>query len=149
MLAEDIAWHAGWWKTNTRSIGIEHAGYVDNPNSFTPEMYRASAQLSAYLCRRFGIPVDHRHIIGHDQVPGCSGEGGGADCHTDPGSHWDWTRYLPLVRRYMEARPDEADSDPEIIPPDDPEIIPPESDPLPPESDPIPPESDPETIPPT
>ena len=147
VLAEDIAWHAGWWRTNTRSIGIEHAGYVDNPNCFTPEMYRASAQLSAYLCRRFGIPVDHRHIIGHDQVPGCSGEGGGADCHTDPGPHWDWTRYLPLVRRYMEARPDEADSDPEVIPPES-DPIPPESDPIPPESDPIPPESDPETIPP-
>ena len=32
---EDIAWHAGWWYTNTHSIGIEHAGYINNPDSFT------------------------------------------------------------------------------------------------------------------
>jgi N-acetyl-anhydromuramyl-L-alanine amidase AmpD len=97
---EDIAWHAGWWKTNTKSIGIEHAGYVGNPRSFTTRMYRSSARLSAYLSRRFNIPVDRRHIIGHNQVPGCSGAGGGVSCHTDPGRHWDWPRYIRLIRRY-------------------------------------------------
>src|SRR5215211_1240964 len=42
---EDIAWHAGWWPTNKRSIGIEHAGYIGNPRSFTRRMYRSSARL--------------------------------------------------------------------------------------------------------
>ncbi|HEV8043860.1 MAG TPA: peptidoglycan recognition family protein, partial [Rubrobacter sp.] len=97
---EDIAWHAGWWETNKRSIGIEHAGYVGNPRSFTKRMYRSSARLAAYLCRRYGIPVNHRHIIGHHQVPGCSGAGGGVSCHTDPGRHWNWPRYIRLVGRY-------------------------------------------------
>jgi hypothetical protein len=97
---EDIAWHAGWWKTNKRSIGIEHAGHIGNRRSFTRRMYRSSAKLSAYLCRRFNIPVDHRHIIGHNQVPGCRGAGGGVSCHRDPGRHWDWDRYMRLVRRY-------------------------------------------------
>jgi hypothetical protein len=97
---EDIAWHAGWWKTNKRSIGVEHAGYIRDPSWFTNDMYNASAKLSAWLCRRYGIPVDRRHIIGHNEVPGCPGNGGGVSCHTDPGKHWDWSRYLRLVRRY-------------------------------------------------
>jgi hypothetical protein len=44
---EDIAWHTGWWDTNTHSIGIEHAGYIDNPEWFTRSMYHTSAKLSA------------------------------------------------------------------------------------------------------
>jgi hypothetical protein len=97
---EDIAWHAGHWKTNKISIGIEHEGYVSDPRWFTRRMYRASARLSAYLSRQFGIPVDRRHIIGHNQVPGCPGAGGGVSCHTDPGRYWNWERYMRLIRRY-------------------------------------------------
>jgi N-acetyl-anhydromuramyl-L-alanine amidase AmpD len=96
----DIAWHAGWWKTNKRSIGIEHAGYIGNPRSFTTKMYHSSARLSAYLCGRFNIPVDRRHIIGHDEVPGCSGPGGGVSCHRDPGRYWNWNKYIHLIKRY-------------------------------------------------
>ena len=97
---EDIAWHAGWWDTNKRSIGVEHAGYIGNPSWFTKEMYNASARLSAWLSRRYGIPVDRKHIIGHHEVPGCPGAGGGVSCHTDPGRYWDWERYMRLVRYY-------------------------------------------------
>ncbi len=97
---EDIAWHAGWWRINRKSISIEHEGYVGNPKSFTARMYRSSARLSAYLCRRFNLPVDRRHIIGHNQVPGCSGAGGGVGCHTDPGRYWNWNRYLRLTKNY-------------------------------------------------
>ncbi|MDQ4127743.1 MAG: N-acetylmuramoyl-L-alanine amidase [Actinomycetota bacterium] len=97
---EDVAWHAGWWATNKRSIGIEHAGYVGNPSWFTTDMYHASAKLSAWLSRRYGIPADRNHIIGHHEVPGCSGAGGGVSCHTDPGRYWDWSRYMRLVRYY-------------------------------------------------
>ena len=89
---KDIAWHAGNWNYNTHSIGIEHAGYVGNPNSFTPAMYRSSARASAYLVRRHNIPIDRRHIIGHNQVPGSS--------HTDPGRYWDWRKYIHLIRYY-------------------------------------------------
>ena len=97
---EDIAWHAGWWKTNKRSIGIEHAGRIGNPRSFTRKMYSSSARLSAYLCRRYNIRADRRYIIGHNQVPGCRGRGGGVGCHRDPGRHWNWKKYIRLVKRY-------------------------------------------------
>jgi hypothetical protein len=97
---EDWAWHAGDRGTNHRSIGIEHEGYVDEKKWFTDSMYRASAKLAAYCSKRHRIPVDRQHIIGHIQVPGCSGKGGGYSCHTDPGRYWDWDKYLRLVRSY-------------------------------------------------
>lgn len=100
VLEEDIAWHAGWWATNKKSIGIEHEGYVGNPGYFTDAMYAPSARLTAYLCRKYRIPVSRRYIIGHHEVPGCSGGGGGVSCHTDPGRHWEWRRYMALVARY-------------------------------------------------
>jgi hypothetical protein len=97
---EDVAWHAGWWDTNRHSIGIEHAGYVDNPEWFTGSMYHSSARLSAWCCKEYEIPVDRKHIIGHDEVPGCSGTGGGVYCHTDPGSYWNWKKYMLLIYYY-------------------------------------------------
>jgi N-acetyl-anhydromuramyl-L-alanine amidase AmpD len=98
---EDIAWHAGWWYTNTRSIGIEHEGYIDNPEWFTQSMYHTSARLSAWCCKKYKIPIDRKHIIAHSEVPGCSsGSGGGVDCHTDPGPYWNWNKYMRLILYY-------------------------------------------------
>ena len=97
---EDIAWHAGWWRTNKHSIGIEHAGYINNPDWFTRRMYHASARLSAWCCKKYRIRIDREHIIGHHQVPGCAGSGGGVNCHTDPGRYWNWTTYMRLIRYY-------------------------------------------------
>ena len=95
---EDIAWQAGWWYTNKCSIGIEHAGYIDNPEWFTRSMYHASARLSAWCCKKYKIPIDRKHIIAHSQVPGCSsGSGGGVNCHTDPGPYWNWKEYMRLI----------------------------------------------------
>ncbi|MFI9248909.1 N-acetylmuramoyl-L-alanine amidase [Streptomyces sp. NPDC053069] len=85
----DIAWHAGSWDYNTRSIGIEHEGWVDQPAYFTNALYEQSAKLTAAICTKYGIPKDRQHIIGHYQVPGTD--------HTDPGPGWDWVRYLRLV----------------------------------------------------
>lgn len=85
----DIAWHAGNWGYNTRSIGIEHEGWEDQPAYFTDALYEQSARLTAAICARYGIPRDREHIIGHYQVPGTD--------HTDPGPAWDWVRYIRLV----------------------------------------------------
>ncbi|WP_405388485.1 N-acetylmuramoyl-L-alanine amidase [Streptomyces sp. NBC_01102] len=90
----DVAYHAGNRSYNERSIGIEHEGFVDRPKDFTPEMYAASARLTAAICTRYGIPVDRDHIIGHVEVPGTD--------HTDPGPHWNWPHYINLIRT---ARP--------------------------------------------
>ncbi|MFF8379014.1 N-acetylmuramoyl-L-alanine amidase [Streptomyces sp. NPDC015661] len=87
----DVAFHAGNRDMNERSIGIEHEGFVDRPQDFTTAMYEGSARLTADICARYGIPVDREHIIGHVEVEGTD--------HTDPGPHWDWDRYMALVRK--------------------------------------------------
>src|SRR5262245_46732260 len=61
----DIAWHAGNWAVNQRSIGIENVGFTDDPTGFSPAEYRASARLTAVVARRSLIPIDRQHIIGH------------------------------------------------------------------------------------
>jgi N-acetyl-anhydromuramyl-L-alanine amidase AmpD len=89
---QDISWHAGNWNYNKSSIGIEHEGYVGNSSWFTNKMYHSSARLAAYESKKYGIPVDRQHIIGHSQVAGAS--------HTDPGRYWNWSKYMRLVKRY-------------------------------------------------
>lgn len=87
---KDIAWHAGNWTYNTQSIGIEHEGYVSSCTWFTDPMYRASAGITKSVAAKYAIPLDRTHIIGHSEVPGAT--------HTDPGSCWDWTYYMSLVK---------------------------------------------------
>lgn len=87
---QDIAWHAGNWSYNEMSIGIEHEGFVEDPNTwYTDAMYQASAALTADIVSRTNVLPDRNHIIGHVEVPGST--------HTDPGSGWDWTYYMSLV----------------------------------------------------
>lgn len=97
----DTAWHAGNLTYNRRSVGIEHEGYVADPGRwYTDAMYRSSAALTRHLCDKYGIPIDRAHIIGHNEVPHptIAGRYGGASGHTDPGSGWDWDRFMELVR---------------------------------------------------
>lgn len=85
----DIAWHAG--STNSRSIGIEHEGYVSG--TYETAQYEASAQLTAWLCQAYAIPADRTHIIGHSEAPGAT--------HTDPGANWDWTYFMSRVNFHL------------------------------------------------
>nr|MBA2385159.1 N-acetylmuramoyl-L-alanine amidase [Actinomycetota bacterium] len=96
----DVAWHAGNWNVNVRSIGIEHEGFTYGRAGFTAAQYRNSARLTAWIARRSLMPIDRAHIIGHHEVPGPRGGRGGASHHTDPGRRWNWNRYLALVRSY-------------------------------------------------
>ena len=87
---KNIAWHAGKWKTNRHSIGIEHAGYGRYRSTWTKAMYRSSAKLSAYVCKRYGIPVNRHTIVPHRRIVSTA-------C---PGRHFNIKRYRKLVRRY-------------------------------------------------
>ncbi len=104
----DIAWHAGNWAYNVRSVGIENAGFVDDPAGFPLREYKASARLAATIARRALIPIDRRHIIGHSDVPDPNDplQGGGIDGHTDPGPYWNWPLFMKLVR--ADAFPERA-----------------------------------------
>jgi N-acetylmuramoyl-L-alanine amidase/Fibronectin type III domain len=108
MVAEhDVAWHAGNWDYNIRSIGIEHEGFASGPNWYTTAMYQASAHLAASICSRWGVPMDRTHVIGHYEVPDPDNPGqfGGSGHHTDPGVNWDWTTYMGLAQTYASQLP--------------------------------------------
>lgn len=83
----DTAWHASNY--NSRSVGIEHEGFVDDPAWATPALYEASAALTRWIADRESIPKDRAHILGHVELPGAT--------HTDPGPHWNWGTYMGLV----------------------------------------------------
>jgi N-acetyl-anhydromuramyl-L-alanine amidase AmpD len=101
----DVAWHSGNKRMNERSIGIEHEGFTYEKGTITPRELDASARFVAYLAARWGIPIDRKHVIGHDEVPDPARRGllGGIDHHTDPGPYWPWKRYMALVRRYAKS----------------------------------------------
>ncbi|MFI9803572.1 N-acetylmuramoyl-L-alanine amidase [Streptomyces sp. NPDC052301] len=95
--AKDVAWHAGNWDINARSVGIEHEGFLAAPDAwYTEAMYRASARLVRYLAAQYDIPLDRQHILGHDNVPGPT-TSTIPGMHTDPGPYWDWRHYFQLL----------------------------------------------------
>ncbi|MGY3200237.1 N-acetylmuramoyl-L-alanine amidase [Streptomyces sp. TE5632] len=101
--AKDITWHAGNWYVNAGSIGLEHEGFLAEPDAwYTEAMYRSSARLVRYLAEKYDIPLDRQHILGHDTVPGPTTEAV-SGMHTDPGPYWDWAHYFALLGRPFEA----------------------------------------------
>ncbi|SDD16840.1 N-acetylmuramoyl-L-alanine amidase [Streptomyces prasinopilosus] len=100
---KDVAWHAGNWYVNAGSIGLEHEGFLAEPDAwYTEAMYRSSARLVRYLAGKYGIPLDRQHILGHDTVPGPTAAAV-PGMHTDPGPYWDWAHYFELLGRPFEA----------------------------------------------
>jgi len=108
---DTTAWHAGNFNFNQRSVGIEHVGYATKP--FAEAEYVASAKLVDYLAKKYDVPRDRAHIIGHDQIPNgnkiaqtsppcaaspeecqASANYGGASNHSDPGI-WEWATFMP------------------------------------------------------
>lgn len=75
---EDTAWHAGRvdapaWKLikpninpNLYTVGIEHEGKPDDV--WTDAMKQSSAELIREICKRWQIPIDRTHIIGHFEI---------------------------------------------------------------------------------
>ncbi|MBO8187846.1 N-acetylmuramoyl-L-alanine amidase [Streptomyces spirodelae] len=94
---KDAAWHAGNWYVNSKSVGLEHEGFLTDPDAwYTEAMYRSSARLVKYLAKRYDIPLDRQHILGHDNVPGPTASSI-RGMHTDPGPYWDWQHYFTLM----------------------------------------------------
>ncbi|GGV29549.1 N-acetylmuramoyl-L-alanine amidase [Streptomyces spectabilis] len=94
---KDVAWHAGNWYVNSKSVGLEHEGFLTAPDTwYTEAMYRSSARLVKYLAKRYDIPLDRQHVLGHDTVPGTTAATI-RGMHTDPGPYWDWQHYFELL----------------------------------------------------
>jgi N-acetyl-anhydromuramyl-L-alanine amidase AmpD len=83
----DTAYHAR--SANPWTIGIEHEFYPRFGIWHTDAQYRSSATLVCAIARRYGIPIDRDHIVGHKELAGAT--------HGDPGDTWNWTYYMSLV----------------------------------------------------
>ncbi|EST22011.1 hypothetical protein N566_26905 [Streptomycetaceae bacterium MP113-05] len=94
---KDVGWHAGNWFVNAKSVGLEHEGFLTNPDAwYTEAMYRTSSRLVRYLSRTYDVPLDRQHVLGHDNVPGTV-PSTIPGMHTDPGPYWDWDHYFRLL----------------------------------------------------
>lgn len=63
---ENVAYHAGVYAMNQRSIGIEHS--AEPGRDATEATYRNSGALVAQICKKYNIPLDRTHIIKHSEV---------------------------------------------------------------------------------
>jgi len=95
-----VAYHAGNSKINGRSIGIEIAGWVDKKETFSPVVMKTLAALTVSLVKKYNIPVDRTHIIGHNEVPDEKdpSKKGGSTGHTDPGPFFPWDAYMASIK---------------------------------------------------
>jgi len=119
VLERNNAWHAGHGWFNRHSIGIEHEGFAHKKKGggyYTDTLYGASAALTCAIAHRYNIPIDRKHIFGHENVPsslsshtlcsdarGVAGLCGGTSHHSDPGKYWDWKKYMKLVSTCVAA----------------------------------------------
>jgi N-acetyl-anhydromuramyl-L-alanine amidase AmpD len=97
MANKDIAFSTGNYHYNLHSISIEHEGFsARGADWYTDAAYQQTAKLVTYLAHRFNVPLDHQHILGHDNVPG-SLDSNLAAQHWDPGTAWDWNRFMRML----------------------------------------------------
>lgn len=72
-----VAYHAGNYPVNQRSIGIEHLNNTGAPTwTIAEETYRNSARLIRDICERYNIPIDRQHILKHGEVSSTACPGG-------------------------------------------------------------------------
>jgi N-acetyl-anhydromuramyl-L-alanine amidase AmpD len=98
---QDAAWHVHCW--NPYTVGVEHEGFMKNPDYFTERMYRSSAALSSKLASQWQIPKDDMHIVGHNfwSTPRFKKSPlaalGACNDHMDPGKLWNWKHFYQLI----------------------------------------------------
>jgi hypothetical protein len=93
---KDVAFQNGNFWYNQRTIGIEHVG-VDATGYqwYNAAEYLGSAKLVAHLLTKYGIPLDHEHVMSHGTTPAPTL--GTSPNHVDPGPYWLWDYYLGLI----------------------------------------------------
>ncbi len=93
----NVSWGAGDWYVNMHAINIENEGFAGQGGTwYTQAMYKSDAALVQYLAARYGIQLDRRHILGHEDVPGPTTALTAAQ-HWDPGPFWNWNHFMALV----------------------------------------------------
>jgi hypothetical protein len=96
---KNVAFQNGNFWYNQRTIGIEHVG-VDATGYqwYNAAEYLGSAKLVAHLLTKYGIPLDHEHVMSHGTTPAPTL--GTSPNHVDPGPYWLWDYYLGLINQH-------------------------------------------------
>jgi N-acetyl-anhydromuramyl-L-alanine amidase AmpD len=74
---------------NFYTIGIEHEGY--DGNKLTAVQMQTSAELIAAIAKRWGIPLDRKHVIQHHEI---------RRSKTCPGSGVDIDQLISLAKQF-------------------------------------------------
>ena len=111
---EDFAWAQGvrskdlilprpsWWRDefvsyNACMLSIEIEGYArEIGETFIPgsRQFETVAAWSAFVCRKYGIPIDREHHVGHSEL---------TRQKSDPGRDFSWAALLERVRELVEG----------------------------------------------
>ena len=93
----DVSWGAGDWYINMHAINIENEGFAAQGSTwYTQAEYSSDAALVRYLAALYGIPLDRRHILGHEDAPGPTDYYTSIQ-HWDPGPFWNWNHFMALA----------------------------------------------------
>ena len=113
---DDIAWTCGvqtQYERNPHPMGSRWSGDENRPafnvemenrgsEAFTDAQYSVVADWTADWIRRYGVPFDRRHIIGHRELTTHAQ-------HQDPNDNWNWNRFMQLVGERLNAEPRHVD----------------------------------------
>jgi VCBS repeat-containing protein len=111
----DRAWHATYY--NSRSIGIEMAGFAGDPNTWNATNLGRLEDLVAWLVTQYDIPIVHPGGTAYD-YPNDSYNAAGLVAHaqvqpwnrSDPGAHFPWENFVASVRLKANEAPAAADN---------------------------------------
>lgn len=107
--ASYVAWQAGYWPSNLRSIGIEQWDFAANMGNAPDAHYRRLAALVAWLTQLLDIPVRHAAwdkpgLVAHAQITPKS--------RTDPGQNFDWDKLIRYTNELRGLGKDSGGSNP-------------------------------------
>jgi len=99
----DFTYNVGNYWYNQHAFGIEHVGFdATGFQWYNAAQYLGSAKLTAYLLKKYNIPLDRTHVVAHGTVPSPFS---GSINHVDPGPYWMWDYYFDLIHQQGVAYP--------------------------------------------
>ena len=111
-----------WWKDefgsyNVVLLSIEIEGRwstLDRSMPVGSDQWYQLANLCGFLSKKYGIPIDRDHFVGHDEL---------AKSKSDPGPHFDWPAFMSQVKmvrgRSVRAKPPAVADDVGLPDPDE------------------------------
>lgn len=93
-------------QSNHISVGIEHGGFAAQ-TSFPAAQLERSSRLVCSIAKRWKIPMDRTHIVGHGQLQPAN--------RTDPGRNWPWASHIARAQEVC-AQQAEVEA-PVVVPP--------------------------------